>query len=103
MARKRRVRHFWTDEEVSILAKHYPYMRARNLVELLPRHTVQSIYLKARQMGIKVNLCNDDVAALLAIGMTCTQIADELGRCLKTISYHKKRLNNYEQATITRT
>lgn len=92
MARKR-VRHEWTDEEVSILAKHYPYMRARNLVELLPRHTVQSIYLKARNLGIKANLCNDDVAALLSIGMTCTQIADELGRSPKTIYYHKRKLN----------
>ena len=92
MARKR-VRHEWTDEEVSILAKHYPYMRARNLVEMLPRHTVQSIYLKARQMGIKANLCNDDVSALFSIGMTNTQIADELGRSPKTIYYHKRKLN----------
>ena len=92
MARKRRVRHEWTDEEVSILVKHYPYMRARNLVELLPRHTVEGIYLKARQMGIKANVTNDDVAALFAIGMTNTQIADELGRSPKTIYYHKRKL-----------
>jgi DNA-binding NarL/FixJ family response regulator len=92
MAKKQRIKHFWTPEEVSILVKHYPYMRARNLVELLPRHTVESIYLKARQMGIKANVTNDDVAALFSIGMTNTQIADELGRSPKTIYYHKRKL-----------
>lgn len=93
MKRKQRVRHEWTPEEVDILVKHYPYMQAKCLVELLPRHTVESIYLKARQMGVKANICNDDVAALFSIGMTNTQIADELGRSPKTIYYHKRKLN----------
>lgn len=43
----------WTTEEMNTLQRHYPYMAAEHLQELLPGRSISAIYKKARYLGIR--------------------------------------------------
>lgn len=43
----------WTDEELEILKKYYPTAETNELLELLPRFTIEKIRIKAHKLGIK--------------------------------------------------
>lgn len=47
------MRLIWTKEEEEILKKHYPTAETEELLELLPRFTIDKIRVKASKLGIK--------------------------------------------------
>lgn len=47
------MRLVWTKEEEEILKKHYPTAEIEELLELLPRFTIDKIRVKANKLGVK--------------------------------------------------
>ena len=89
-------RTLWTNEEMEILAKHYPYMGASHLLAMLPGRSLSSIYKKARYLGIEayrrkaefINYLRDNVGQ-----KTCQQMADEVGCSEANIRYRIRTLS----------
>lgn len=84
----------WKDNEIEILNKYYPNTPNEKIYELLPNKTNRSINSKANRLGLnknyvpaslrRINLDNNKIKQLRDSGMTCRQIANELG-CSKEL------------------
>ena len=44
---------YWTDQEKSHLATHYPYVSAERLRQLIPNRSAREIIKKAQKMGVR--------------------------------------------------
>ena len=87
----------WTKEEMDILSKHYPYMGAHHLLNMLPGRSIDSIYKKARYLGIKAYRTKDMFIAYLHenIGKkTYEQMSAEVGCSEANIRYRVRTLSS---------
>lgn len=86
----------WTTEELNLLERHYPYMAAAHLQELLPGRTLSSIYKKARYLGVRAYASKEHFIALLRNNheRTVPQLANMAGCSEGTIRYRMHTLSS---------
>ena len=85
----------WTKEELDILCKHYPYMGAYHLLSLLPGRTIDSIYKKARYLGIAAYRRKETFITYLHENLgkkTYQQMSAEVGCSEANIRYRVRTL-----------
>lgn len=87
----------WTKEEMDILSKHYPYMGAYHLLNLLPGRTLSSIYKKARYLGIGAYRTKETFITYLHENLgkkTYSQMSAEVGCSEANIRYRVRTLSS---------
>lgn len=85
----------WTAEELDILIKEYPRMKAGELMKLLPGRTLQAIYSKARSLALSAydNTETDrTIRRLLAARCSLSDIARHLGCYCSAVRYRAIKL-----------
>lgn len=76
----------WTDEELNILYENYENMVGTEIQELIPRKSVNAIYIKARQLGLQSGYVHQfyytDEEKNFIIANWETMSDEEIGNCL---------------------
>jgi hypothetical protein len=86
----RSLRRPWSQEEVKILQDHYVISSASILQEFLPGRSIDSIQLKAAQLGLKNIWTSDQVQLLSSLvrqDLSYQQIASRVGRDISSVHY----------------
>ena len=76
----------WTDEELNILYENYENMVGTEIQELIPRKSVNAIYIKARQLGLQSGYVHQfyytDEEKKFIVANWETMSDEEIGNCL---------------------
>lgn len=91
----------WTPREMAILHKNYTTASRREIVRLLPRHSLAAIGAQASKHGLKKEprLRDKDVISLHRLGLSDLRISRQLGVHQTTISNRRRKLGleaNYQ-------
>ena len=80
---------------MTLLERHYPYMAATHLQELLPGRSLSAIYKKARYLGIRAYASKDFFITFLRSNSenTIQQLAHMAGCSEGTIRYRMHTLS----------
>lgn len=93
----------WTDNEINILLNNYEYMTGPEIQSLLPRKSVNAIYIKASQLGLQSGYVHKyyytDYDRQFIIdnwgNMSDEEIANYLGRNIVSVMEQRRRLGLY--------
>ena len=76
----------WTDEELNILYENYENMVGTEIQELIPRKSVNAIYIKARQLGLQSGYVHQfyytDEEKNFIVANWETMSDEEIGNCI---------------------
>lgn len=90
----------WSDEEMDVLLRHYEYMTGPEIQKLIPRKSVNAIYIKAASLGLKSGYVHefyytqDEIDFIIDNWTTMSddQIAECLGKTTHGIADQRHKL-----------
>ena len=90
----------WSDEEMDVLLRHYEYMTGPEIQKLIPRKSVNAIYIKAASLGLKSGYVHefyytqDEIDFIINNWTTMSdeQIAECLGKTTHGIADQRHKL-----------